>query len=57
MTPEELNNYSNFNFDDYNHLPLSVLEHFEWSSGNSQSLNYSNCNDDREYDYDEDEGS
>jgi hypothetical protein len=34
MKPFPTRLYSNFPFDDYKDLPLTVLEHFEWSQEN-----------------------
>jgi hypothetical protein len=31
MQPFDANFYTNFQFDDYRDLPVTVLEHFEWA--------------------------
>lgn len=34
MLPYHPNHYTNFQFDDYRDLPVTVLEHFEWAQNN-----------------------
>lgn len=34
MQPFDANFYTNFQFDDYRDLPVTVLEHFEWAHNN-----------------------